>query len=90
MQRTRVRPRPSLFPARGRVAPRAAGLILPEPTEHCGRIDYRQRRVLKGNREDRVLSVMRDAGLVDPKTVSYGRMFFSLRTAYYQASVARP
>lgn len=40
---------------------------------------------LKDNSEDRILSLMSDAELVHPKTVSHGSMLF-LRTAYYQAS----
>jgi ubiquinone/menaquinone biosynthesis C-methylase UbiE len=44
--------------------------------------------LLKDNGEDRILSMMSDSGFVDPKTLSQGTMFFSFRTAYYQASAA--
>lgn len=41
---------------------------------------------LRDNAEGRLLSLMRQAGLVDPKQVGHGAMRF-LRIAYYQASV---
>lgn len=39
---------------------------------------------LKDNSEDRILSLMRDAELAQPQTVSHGSMLF-LQTAYYRA-----
>ncbi|HXG94844.1 MAG TPA: class I SAM-dependent methyltransferase [Blastocatellia bacterium] len=42
---------------------------------------------LKDNSEDRILGLMSQAGLAQPKKVSDGRLLFGLlRTAYYQAS----
>jgi ubiquinone/menaquinone biosynthesis C-methylase UbiE len=43
------------------------------------------------NAEDRVLSLMREAELADPRTVGHGAMFLGhLAYAYYQASVPVP
>jgi ubiquinone/menaquinone biosynthesis C-methylase UbiE len=41
---------------------------------------------LRDNTESRVLSLMHNARLVDPRTVRRARMFFALHTAYYQAT----
>jgi ubiquinone/menaquinone biosynthesis C-methylase UbiE len=43
-------------------------------------------RLLRDNVESRVLSLMRDARLVEPKTVRRASLFFVFHTAYYQAT----
>lgn len=43
------------------------------------------KQVLSDNTDERILALMKEAGLADARAVSYGRMFF-MRTAYYRAS----
>jgi ubiquinone/menaquinone biosynthesis C-methylase UbiE len=42
---------------------------------------------LSDNTDDRVLSLMAEAGFAGAELLRHGRMFFAVRTAYYQARV---